>query len=130
MKQLMSEKQWQDAIAAVFIDETTEIEHRELIASSWLAGDYEYYVQFAKERNLQPIALLVASLLDTESLLLINRAGTLRFTLAECAKLIIFMEKRICLDELITPQVSHKPVDNQHKPVDNSIISVDNLLTV
>lgn len=117
----LSESQFMAEIARVFVDELTEIQQRERIAASWLSGDHRYYVTFANDRGLNPIALIVASLLDVESLLFLTRAGVLRFSFLQCAQLVIFMEDGLPVEDLIIPNSSRNPVDNPLQPVDNYV---------
>jgi len=115
-------------IQDVFLDECTTIQEREKIARNWHCGDREWYVELAKRRNLLPVALIVAALLDTEDPLVIL-CGRLRTKeLADCALIVLKIERQSVGKFLKSVGNYPETVDKTDKTVDKSPKTVDNFV--
>lgn len=107
----------EDQICKVFIDERTKPEERFEIARRWCMGDYEYHRQFAAEKRLLPIALLVACLLDIEHPLLVSPGRGAMYSAMKCAEIVLsVMLHNIPVDIPTPPDSFHiQPVERMEQ---------------
>jgi hypothetical protein len=85
-------KQMDDEVIKCFIDSngqevTTQAERRE-VAEMWCAGDYSHHRNVAAKHGLQPIALIIAALIDIDHPLLVSGRGV-AYNSIKCAMIII-----------------------------------------
>ena len=90
-------KELDDAIIECYIrpegkqnagQEVTTIEERKTIAARWSSGDYEYHRSIAAEREVLPIALLIASLIEAEHPIIMSSAG-LMYNSLKCSVILL-----------------------------------------
>lgn len=110
-----TEKQMFDDLIIEAIQKT-DIEERELIAYEFEIGSSSLWPRVVK-RGLDPAALLVASLVDAESSLVLLRDRLIYSDLLGTAAFV----------RNYRPSFFDKPVDNCPQPVDNSLETVDRL---
>ena len=120
-----AEKYLRDAIASVFVGERTTIAERAWLAYQWSHGDHETYVGVAGEKGLSPIALIIASLVDSEHPVLCPNGNLCTGSFVGFAAILLRIETRqminngrVASDSEITDMVdsfhslSHRTVDN------------------
>jgi len=81
-----------DEICKCFIDsngkEVTTPAERQDVARQWCAGDYSHHRDIARKHGLQPIALIIAALIDIDHPLLTSGRGV-AYNSMQCALIVI-----------------------------------------
>lgn len=113
-KLLREKARFEDEIIAAI--RKTDIEERQMIAAEFENGSKSYWPKVAA-RGIDPLALLVASLVDAESPLVMRGERIAYGDLLDCAKWAVVYRPEF-----------FQPVDNSVKPVDNSAKTVDNFV--
>ena len=85
-------RQMDDEVLRCFINSegrevTTQAERRE-VAEMWCAGDYSHHRNIAARHGLQPIALIIAALIDIDHPLLVSGRGV-AYNSIKCALIVI-----------------------------------------
>jgi hypothetical protein len=85
-------KQMDDAVCRCFIDrngkEVTTPAERQEVARQWCAGDYSHHRDIARRHGVQPIALIIAALIDIDHPLLTSGRGV-AYNSMQCALIIM-----------------------------------------
>lgn len=97
----INSEEFDKAVGAVFEDYATTEAERAIIAQEWRLGHYDHHVTYAQERGLLPIALLTASLLETEHPLLVEEGLLKCRSLLGCA--VIILTAQIHQESVHTP---------------------------
>lgn len=128
-----AEKDLRDAIANVFVGEHTTIAERAWLAEQWSHGDHETYVRVAGEKGLTPIALILASLVDSEHPVLCPNGNLCTASFVGFAAILLRIETRQMMTGAVASEsgiremvdsfhsLSHRTVENSTKPVDNIV---------
>ena len=141
MKAATAETILQDEVTRVFTSRLTTISERACVVFKWMEGDFDFYTRLGIEYGVDPIVLLIASILDIEDSILSPNGKPCKQTLGEIAELLMEAEiihrlnPSLPMPEIVKTQllglgsgskVSYKPVDKPAETVDNSAFSVDN----
>jgi hypothetical protein len=141
-KALEKERLVTEAIQSVFLTRNTTQAERIEVAGRWLNGDFSYYVYFANARDIEPIALIAASLIEIQYELFLPASGATGFRDVPGGKFsgmvahILQVELQAAVEFGFDregsfpfqayPPFSCNPVDNCPKTVDKSVYnSVD-----
>ena len=113
-KKLHEKARFEDEVIAAI--RKTDIEERQMIAAEFENGARSYWPKVAA-RGIDPLALLVASLVDAESPLVMRGERITHGSLLDCAKWVVNYRPEF-----------FQPVDNFVKTGDNSHKTVDNVV--
>ena len=88
----MEEKQFNKSVMAAY-QKTSPQERRDAVLS-WSMKDFESYVELANERGLEPMALIIAAMLDVEHPAICEGGLIKARTLIGCSVLVLQEELR------------------------------------
>jgi hypothetical protein len=116
-KAISNDKELEDQIIKVFEYEYINTQERFEIARRWCMGNYEYHRQIAAKKNLLPIALLIACLVDIDHQLLVSPGRGVMYSSMKCAEIVLdVMLHQKAVDVPVTDSFHNQPVERMEQP--------------